>query len=110
VLILIINKVREGFMKIYNLVWNNETIDSFNTRDEAERMANEYSMAYNGPVAVIESEEYGEEDDQGVWSEFGEEGLREDFEDDGDWMDSDALASAGFGTDEDYGYYGDGEW
>jgi hypothetical protein len=29
------------------------------------------------------------------------------FEDDGDWMDGDALASAGWGTDEDYGYYGD---
>ena len=24
-------------------------------------------------------------------------------EEDGDWMDGDALASAGFGTDEDYG-------
>lgn len=23
------------------------------------------------------------------------------------WMDADALSSAGFGTDEDYGYYGD---
>tara|TARA_E500000075_G_C6995723_1_gene326769 strand:- start:1740 stop:2045 length:306 start_codon:yes stop_codon:yes gene_type:complete len=101
-------------MKTYNLVWNNETIDSFNTRDEAERMANEYSIAYNGPVAVIESDDYSD-DDQGVWSDFGEEGLREDFEDDfeenDNWdMDGDALASAGFGTDEDYGYYGDGEW
>ena len=28
-------------------------------------------------------------------------------DDDGDWMDGDALASAGFGTDEDYGYYGE---
>jgi hypothetical protein len=31
-------------------------------------------------------------------------------EDDGDWMDADALASAGWGTDEDYGYYGGDEW
>ena len=31
-----------------------------------------------------------------------EEDLEPDYEDDGD-----ALASAGFGTDEDYGYYGD---
>ena len=23
------------------------------------------------------------------------------------WMDADALSSAGWGTDEDYGYYGD---
>ena len=27
-------------------------------------------------------------------------------EEDGDWMDGDALASAGLGTDEDYGGYG----
>jgi 3-methyladenine DNA glycosylase/8-oxoguanine DNA glycosylase len=27
-------------------------------------------------------------------------------EEDGDWMDGDALASAGWGTDEDYGYFG----
>ena len=33
---------------------------------------------------------------------------REDsYEEDGDWMDGDALASIGWGTDEDYGYYGD---
>jgi hypothetical protein len=30
----------------------------------------------------------------------------ESFEQDGDWMDEDALASAGFGNDEDYGDYG----
>ena len=30
-----------------------------------------------------------------------------DNEPDGSWMDADALASAGHGTDEDYGYYGD---
>jgi|SanBayMetagenome_1026888.scaffolds.fasta_scaffold116977_1 hypothetical protein len=29
------------------------------------------------------------------------------FEEDGDWMDGDALASAGWGTDEDYGHFGD---
>jgi hypothetical protein len=33
-----------------------------------------------------------------------------EYEDDGDWMDADALASAGWGTDEDYGYYGGDEW
>lgn len=31
----------------------------------------------------------------------------DNYEDDGDWMDGDALASAGYGTDEDYGYYGE---
>lgn len=33
-----------------------------------------------------------------------------EYEDDGDWMDAVALASAGWGTDEDYGYYGGDEW
>ncbi len=32
------------------------------------------------------------------------DGFRDDVE-----ADADALASAGWGTDEDYGYYGDGE-
>ena len=32
------------------------------------------------------------------------------FEEDGDWMDGDALASAGWGTDEDYGGYGGEDW
>ena len=41
-----------------------------------------------------------------VVNEFGNYALYDDS------MDGDAesaLASAGFGTDEDYGYYGDGE-
>lgn len=37
--------------------------------------------------------------------------LIENFDDEPDmdpvWADADALASAGFGTDEDYGYYGE---
>ena len=28
------------------------------------------------------------------------------LKDEGEWMDGDALASIGWGTDEDYGYYG----
>ena len=47
---------------MFNLIWNNETIDSFNTREEAEKMANEYSVAYNGPVAVVEVEDEWEDD------------------------------------------------
>jgi hypothetical protein len=46
--------------------------------------------------------------------EFCEEGYAEMFDEDGEPAgshdlsdDADALASAGFGTDEDYGYYGD---
>ena len=34
----------------------------------------------------------------------------EDSLDDPTWLDGDALASAGFGTDEDYGYFGGDEW
>jgi|TARA_X000000950_G_scaffold289078_1_gene409596 hypothetical protein len=94
---------------MFDLIWKGEVVDSFSTREEAEKMKVEYDMAYGGGVTIVKS------DDDGTWSEFAEEGLREDFDDDfeenDNWdMDGDALASAGFGTDEDYGYYGDGEW
>lgn len=78
---------------MFDLIWNGEVIDTFSTQEEAEKMKVEYNMAYGGGVYIVESDEGEEEYD--------------DFEDDGDWMDGDALASAGFGTDEDYGYYGD---
>lgn len=47
-----------------------------------------------------------------------EEDFEDEVEDDEDWdgfrsdaeADGDALASAGWGTDEDYGCYGDGDW
>jgi len=81
---------------MFNLIWNNETIDSFNTREEAEKMANEYSVAYNGPVAVVEVEDEWEDD--------------YDYDDSMDGDHESALASCGWGTDEDYGYYGDGDW
>jgi|TARA_B100001093_G_scaffold506327_1_gene565062 hypothetical protein len=86
---------------MYNLIWNNEIVDSFTTKEEASEMANEYRIAYDGPVKVVKAEEdaYGNDDN-------GDDG---DY-DDGDWMDADALASAGFGTDEDYGSYGGDEW
>ena len=81
---------------MFNLIWNNETIDSFNTREEAEKMANEYSVAYNGPVAIVEVEVEWEDD--------------YDYDDSMDGDHESALASCGWGTDEDYGYYGDGDW
>jgi hypothetical protein len=31
----------------------------------------------------------------------------DDYDGDDAWADADWLASAGFGTDEDYGYYGE---
>ena len=53
----------------YDLIWNNEIIDSFESRVEAQEMANEYAMAYNGSVAVVEvdmaeDDEYYEDDGQ----------------------------------------------
>ena len=43
-----------------------------------------------------------------------DEELDEQFDNEPDcddqWADANALASAGFGTDEDYGGYDDGDW
>ena len=69
-----------------------------NAVQEAEDMAVEYRLAYGGAVNVKEVEEDDYVD------------VEDNYEDDGDWMDADALASAGFGTDEDYGSYGGDEW
>ena len=33
-----------------------------------------------------------------------------EYQEDESWFDGDALASAGFGTDEDYGYYPEDDW
>ena len=52
-------------------------------------------------------EGWGDEEEE-PWDGWGDEeeepwdGFRDDVE-----ADADALASAGYGTDEDYGYYGD---
>ncbi|OUU18438.1 MAG: hypothetical protein CBC05_01945 [Crocinitomicaceae bacterium TMED45] len=83
---------------MFNLIWKGEVVDSFTTREEAEDMAVEYRLAYGGAVNVKEVEEDDYVD------------VEDNYEDDGDWMDADALASAGFGTDEDYGSYGGDEW
>ena len=41
------------------------------------------------------------------WDELNGSAYDEEYsEPDDSWMDGDALASAGWGTDEDYGYYG----
>ncbi len=46
------------------------------------------------------------------WEEDSEEDSEEDCEpyEDESWMDDNALASAGFGNDEDYGGYDNGDW
>jgi hypothetical protein len=43
------------------------------------------------------------------WEEDFEEQDCEPYEDES-WMDDNALASAGFGNDEDYGGYDNGDW
>ena len=58
---------------MFALIWENEVIDSFETRAEAEEMRNEYNLAYGGGVTV----EYMEEDDgqpswEQEWEDFGE--------------------------------------
>lgn len=51
-------------------------------------------------------EQFGDHDDV-EWEGDGEDGYPYNCHDLSD--DGEALASAGFGTDEDYGYYGDGD-
>ena len=48
-----------------------------------------------------------EGEETGYWTDEDKEDFADSHEEDGDWMDGDALASAGWGTDEDYGWYGD---
>ena len=63
-------------------------------QEEGEEFTSEYDR-----------DEYGIEEDRD-WAEDREQyGYTNDLSDDGD-----ALASAGFGTDEDYGYFGGDEW
>jgi hypothetical protein len=83
---------------MFDLIWNGEVIDSFSSEAEAEKMKVEYEMAYGGSVKIVESDEVVEDYDD------------DDYYDYDDSMDGDhesALASCGWGTDEDYGYYGD---
>jgi len=61
------------------------------------------------PIFGEDNEIIGYIDERGEhWSvEEVSDYFGESSEPDGDWMDADALASAGWGTDEDYGYYGE---
>jgi len=77
---------------MYNLIYNNEIIDTAETLDEAESLKIEYEAVYGDMVEIVKDDDYGDYDDHDY----------DDLYDDGE-----ALASAGFGTDEDYGYYGD---
>lgn len=37
---------------VYNLVWNGEIIDSFDTLKEARKMKTEYELAYHSSVTI----------------------------------------------------------
>jgi hypothetical protein len=56
----------------------------------------------NGGNAVFSEPDDDQEDDQEEDEDEPWDGFRDDVE-----ADADALASAGWGTDEDYGYYGE---
>ena len=48
---------------MFNLVWQDEVIDSFDSFEEASSMKLEYEMAYGSPVAIEEVEDDLYEDD-----------------------------------------------
>lgn len=52
-----------------------------------------------------DSEDYDDDDEDSEDDDDGESHICEPD----NWADGDALASAGWGTDEDYGYYGECE-
>ena len=68
------------------------------TKEEAEKIAFEEYQKRGTDVQVVE-----------IWVQDQDENNEEDEDNEPDesWFDGDALASAGHGTDEDYGYYGD---
>jgi hypothetical protein len=65
---------------MYNLIWNNEIIDTADTMDQAEYLKFEYQMAYQGIVTIEEADDDYEDDyeDDGQpdwhqeWEDFGE--------------------------------------
>jgi len=57
-------------------------------------------------AAELDAEMREWDERNGITYEDGEDD-EEYSEADDSWMDADALASAGWGTDEDYGYYGE---
>ena len=67
---------------MFALIWENEVIDSFETRAEAEEMRNEYNLAYGGGVTVEYMEESDLEDD--VYEDDGQPSWEQEWEDFGE--------------------------
>jgi hypothetical protein len=86
----------------------NITNDHFNTQPQSDEYATEHEEV-RGTFAAEPADEDAYVDGNDV-SEYADEhdepsdGFRNDVE-----ADADTLASAGYGTDEDYGYYGGDE-
>jgi len=66
---------------MFALIWENEVIDSFETRAEAEEMRNEYNLAYGGGVTVEYMEDADLEDD---WEDDGQPSWEQEWEDFGE--------------------------
>ena len=86
-------------------------IDEF--KNPKESKMNIYRSDYDDVDGVVDVDGYGEDAyndgwDQDDYVEDYEDGYEDDYYDDS--MDGDfdsAMRDAGFGTDEDYGYYGE---
>ena len=66
---------------MFALIWENEVIDSFENRAEAEEMRNEYNLAYGGGVTI----EYMEESDlEDLWEDDGQPSWEQEWEDFGE--------------------------
>ena len=81
----------------YTLWCDGQLIDTLpHVRESLDEFL-EWAYDADGTVEIFSSR------DDLVWSSYGDE----PNEPSDAWHDADALASAGMGTDEDYGYYGD---
>jgi len=89
----------------YDMTPNNDYLEDLITEEElaAELDAEMREWDERNGITCEDGEEIDPADDFDYEYE-GDPGA------DGDWMDANALASAGWGTDEDYGYYGGDEW
>lgn len=53
--------------------------------------------------------DFNDFDREDLWDDDFDLGFDDEPYEDDVWADSDTLSSAGWGTDEDYGYFGDDE-
>ena len=83
----------------YTLWHNGNLVDRVPHDPESLDELMEWAYDADGTVEIYSTKG----DDDLVWSNYGDE----PNEPSDAWHDADALASAGMGTDEDYGYYGE---